>query len=73
MIESDISILSAISHPNIIQLQEVFEFPTEKYLVMEYVPGGDLFDATAADIKYSEVVARDMIKDLVNAFSGTPF
>merc|ERR1712013_699716 len=52
MIESEISILSAISHPNIIQLEEVFDFPTEKYLVMEYVAGGDLFDAIAADIKY---------------------
>ena len=67
MIESEISILSAISHPNIIQLEEVFDFPTEKYLVMEYVAGGDLFDAIAADIKYTEIVARDMIKDLANA------
>jgi len=67
MIESEIAILSAISHSNIIQLEEVFDFPTEKYLVMEYVAGGDLFDAIAHDIKYSESVARDMIKDLANA------
>merc|ERR1719244_1515309 len=67
MIESEIAILSAIEHPNIIQLEEVFDFPTEKYLVMEYVSGGDLFDAIAADIKYTETVARDMIKDLANA------
>ena len=37
MIESEISILTAIEHPNIIQLEEVFDFPGEKYLVMEYV------------------------------------
>ena len=67
MIESEISILSSISHPNIIQLHEVFDFSSEKYLVMEFVSGGDLFDAIAADIKYSEVVARDMVKDLANA------
>merc|ERR1719312_1298257 len=67
MIESEIAILSAISHSNIIQLEEVFDFPSEKYLVMEYVSGGDLFDAIAHDIKYSESVARDMIKDLANA------
>ena len=29
--------------------------------------GGDLFDAIAADIKYSEPVARDMVMDLANA------
>ena len=106
MIESEISILTAIEHPNIIQLEEVFDFPGEKYLVMEYVQvnaqiysafssrfsephsssvfnrapmltqssaplsssqGGDLFDAIATDIKYSEEVARDMIHDLADA------
>lgn len=67
MIESEIAILSAISHSNIIQLEEVFDFPTEKYLIMEYVSGGDLFDAIAHDIKYSETVARDMIRDLALA------
>jgi len=67
MIESEISILSAIEHPNIIELEEVFDFPGEKYLVMEYVQGGDLFDAIAADIKYSEPVARDMVHDLADA------
>ena len=29
--------------------------------------GGDLFDAIAADIKYTEGVARDMVTDLANA------
>jgi len=67
MIESEIAILSKIAHSNIIQLEEVFDFPTEKYLIMEYVSGGDLFDAIAHDIKYTESVARDMIKDLANA------
>ena len=67
MIESEIAILSAISHSNIIQLEEVFDFPAEKYLIMEYVSGGDLFDAIAHDIKYSETVARDMIRDLALA------
>jgi calcium/calmodulin-dependent protein kinase I len=37
MIESEISILTAIDHPNIIQLEEVFDFTGEKYLIMEYV------------------------------------
>lgn len=67
MIESEIAILSSVSHPNIIQLEEVFDFPAEKYLIMEYVQGGDLFDAIASDIKYTEAVARDMVTDLANA------
>ena len=33
MIESEIAILNLVSHPNIIELIEVFDFPDEKYLV----------------------------------------
>ena len=37
---------------------QVFDFPEEKYLVTEYVRGGDLFDAIAADTKYTEEVSQ---------------
>ena len=37
MIESEIAILSSVDHANIIKLQEVFDFPEEKYLIMEFV------------------------------------
>ena len=36
----------------------MFDFPEEKFLVTEYVRGGDLFDAIAVDTKYSENVSR---------------
>ncbi len=45
MIESEIAILSSVSHPNIIELEEVFDFPTEKYLIMEYVQVAFFFTA----------------------------
>lgn len=62
MIESEIEILNAVSHSYIIQLIEVFDTPEEKYLVTEYVKGGDLFDAIAMDTKYSEEVSRGMVR-----------
>jgi serine/threonine protein kinase len=37
MIESEVHILGSVTHPNIIELLEVFDFPEEKYLVTEYV------------------------------------
>ena len=46
---------------------QVFDFPEEKYLVTEYVRGGDLFDAIAIDTKYSERVSRRMIGDMTSA------
>lgn len=67
MIESEIAILNLVSHPHIIELIEVFDFPDEKYLVTELVPGGDLFDAIASDVRYSEIISRGLITDLVSA------
>ena len=37
MIENEVSILRRVQHPNIIQLIEEFDFPSELYLVMELV------------------------------------
>ena len=67
MIESEIAILTLVSHPHIIELLEVFDFPEEKYLVTEFVRGGDLFDAIAIDTKYSERVSRRMVADMTSA------
>jgi len=67
MIESEIAILTLVAHPHVIELLEVFDFPDEKYLVTEYVRGGDLFDAIAIDTKYSERVSRRMIGDMTSA------
>ena len=67
MIESEIAILTLVSHPHIIELLEVFDFPEEKFLVTEFVRGGDLFDAIAIDTKYSERVSRRMVADMTSA------
>ena len=67
MIESEIAILTLVSHSHIIELLEVFDFPDEKYLVTEFVRGGDLFDAIAVDTKYSERVSRRMVSDMTSA------
>lgn len=56
-----------VSHPNIIELLEVFDFSSETCLVTEYISGGDLFDAVSSDTKYSEAVARGMVTDLASA------
>lgn len=52
------NILNLVTHPNIIELIEIFDISEEKFLVTEYVKGGDLFDAIAVDTKYSENVSR---------------
>lgn len=40
----EIHILKLIRHPNIVQLYEIIETPGQLYLIMEFAPGGELFD-----------------------------
>ncbi|KAL2141695.1 hypothetical protein VTI28DRAFT_2061 [Corynascus sepedonium] len=43
-IEREVAILKLIRHPNIIELQDIWENSSEIYLVTEYVEKGDLFE-----------------------------
>ena len=40
----EIHILKIVRHPNIVQLYEIIETSKQLFLIMEYAPGGELFD-----------------------------
>uniref|UniRef100_A0A8D0BHX0 non-specific serine/threonine protein kinase n=1 Tax=Salvator merianae TaxID=96440 RepID=A0A8D0BHX0_SALMN len=67
MLENEILIIRSLSHPNIVSLIEVFETDAEIYLILEYIPGGDLFDAIIESVKFTERDAALMITDLCEA------
>jgi 5'-AMP-activated protein kinase catalytic alpha subunit len=43
-VRREISILKMCTHPHIIRLYEVIDTPSDIFVVMEYVSGGELFD-----------------------------
>ena len=43
-IRREIQILKLFRHPHIIKLYEVISTPTDIFMIMEYVSGGELFD-----------------------------
>uniref|UniRef100_A0A8D0HBV3 Serine/threonine-protein kinase DCLK2 n=1 Tax=Sphenodon punctatus TaxID=8508 RepID=A0A8D0HBV3_SPHPU len=67
LIENEVSILRRVKHPNIIMLIEEMNTPTELYLVMELVKGGDLFDAITSSTKYTERDGSAMVYNLASA------
>lgn len=69
MIENEVAILRSIQHPNIIQLVAEHDTPTELYLVMELVKGGDLFDAISKAVKFPESDAQVMTQNLASALA----
>nr|XP_057936366.1 serine/threonine-protein kinase DCLK1-like isoform X2 [Doryrhamphus excisus] len=67
MIQSEVSILRRVKHPNIVLLIEEMDTGNEIYLVMELVKGGDLFDAITSSNKYTERDASCMLFNLASA------
>eukprot|EP00057_Strongylocentrotus_purpuratus_P029303 XP_011683777.1 PREDICTED: serine/threonine-protein kinase DCLK3 isoform X2 [Strongylocentrotus purpuratus] len=67
MVENEIAIMKHVRHPNIVRLYEEYETRGHIYLVMEYVTGGDLFDAITESVKFTERDAALMVTDLAKA------
>lgn len=67
MLKQEISILKKIDHPNVIKLKEMFETDKRIYLVVEYVCGGELFDAIVEREKYAEIDAARLMNEILAA------
>ncbi|XP_054645788.1 calcium/calmodulin-dependent protein kinase type IV [Dunckerocampus dactyliophorus] len=67
IVRTEIGVLLRLSHPNIIQLKEIFETDTDISLVLELVTGGELFDRIVERGYYSERDAAHVIKQILEA------
>lgn len=68
-VRREIQILMMLKHPHIIRLYEVIETPTEIFLVMEFVSGGELFDYIVTRGKLHEEEARRLFQQVVSALA----
>lgn len=56
-----------LRHPNIIQFEEVFESPDQLFVVMEFAPGYELFDAILSRGHFSEEDAKPIFAQISRA------
>lgn len=43
-LEREVAVLRMVAHPNVMSLYDVYETSRYVFLILEYVPGGELFD-----------------------------
>eukprot|EP01134_Creolimax_fragrantissima_P001733 CFRG1733T1 len=65
-IKREIQNLNFFSHPHIIKLYEVISTPTDIFMVMEYVAGGELFEYIVKHGKLSEDAARSFFQQIIS-------
>lgn len=56
-----------VNHPNVVQFHEVLEVEDTVFLVMEYVPHGELFDHIKRQQRLPEAEAVFLAKQIVSA------
>ena len=66
-LKNEVNILSKLSHPNIMQIYEIFDDKTHMYIVSEYCKGGELFDIIEKKGNFTEKDACTIMKQLMSA------
>lgn len=66
-LKKEITVMSQLRHPNIVQLLETYQTPTHYFLVMELMAGGKLSARLEAQNRPSEVEVRNLIKNVLVA------
>jgi 5'-AMP-activated protein kinase catalytic alpha subunit len=65
-VQREINILHLCTHPHIIRLYEVLDTPTDIFLVIEYVSGGELFDYIVSKGRLSADEARNFFHQIIS-------
>ncbi|KAF8822251.1 putative histone kinase SNF1 [Cardiosporidium cionae] len=65
-IRREINILQCLNHPHVMRLYELVDSPTDIFMVMEYVPRGELFDYIVQRTRLSENDARQFFQQIIS-------
>ncbi|KRZ75820.1 Serine/threonine-protein kinase DCLK1 [Trichinella papuae] len=67
IIENEVRLLRKVSHPNIVRLYDSISAEDAHFLILEFVPGGDLFDALVSATTFTEPCASVLTRNLLSA------
>lgn len=65
-IRREINILQFLKHPHVIRLYELIDTPSDIFMVMEYVAGGELFDHIVHKLRLREDEARRFFQQILS-------
>ena len=66
---NEIEILRKISHPNIVNIFEIFEDKKKYYIMSEFCDGGELFSAISEKGFFTELEANKLIKQILQTIN----
>ena len=67
--QNEVEIIRKISHPNIVNVFEIYEDSKKFYIMMEICEGGELFEAITEQGSFSEADVANIMKQLLSAIN----
>ncbi|XP_076027154.1 maternal embryonic leucine zipper kinase [Genypterus blacodes] len=68
-VKVEMEAMKTLSHQHVCRLYHVIETPTRIYMILEYCPGGELFDYIIAKDRLSEEETRVFFRQIVSALA----
>ncbi|KAL8202887.1 UNVERIFIED_CONTAM: hypothetical protein K2H54_029184 [Gekko kuhli] len=68
-VKTEIEAMKSLSHQHVCRLYQVIETPEKIFMVLEYCPGGELFDYIIAKDRLTEEEARIFFRQIVSAMA----
>ncbi|EDV22115.1 uncharacterized protein TRIADDRAFT_50686 [Trichoplax adhaerens] len=68
-VQREINALRSLRHQHISQMYQVIDTPDDIYIVMEYVPGGEVFDYIVTKDRLLEDEARKFFRQVISAIA----
>ncbi len=65
-IQREIRLMKYFNHPNMIKLYQVLDTAQNIFVVMEYVPGGELFDLVNGSRGFDEELSRKYFRQIID-------
>ncbi|KAJ3445548.1 serine/threonine-protein kinase brsk2-like protein [Anaeramoeba flamelloides] len=63
----EIAVQKLIKHPNLIKLYDVYETKNYFFMILEYIPGGELFDYIVKNVRIQSSEARKFFQQIIYA------
>ena len=63
----EMSIVKTLNHPNIVKTHEIFDNEKYYFMIMDYCPGGELFDYIVKKIRLNEEESSFFFYQIINA------
>mmetsp|Transcript_3749 Transcript_3749/g.11165 ORF Transcript_3749/g.11165 Transcript_3749/m.11165 type:complete len:403 (-) Transcript_3749:151-1359(-) len=66
-LKREIEVMRSLNHLNLVRTYDIFDNDKKLYIVMEFVPEGDLFDVIAEETNFTEANAAQVMREILIA------